>query len=555
MKIFFYPVFAILLLGSSCQKDENKSTLSELIHFSLVEIDVAYNITANAASAMVPAGSILDDRTMVFEISEKAKAFIENREVLSGTSKHSFATPVELTVVAENGNRTSYLIITGFLPNKAPVANAGENQILFLDDGKSSTLVNLDGSKSYKEDGEIIEYTWKYEDEVIGTEPFIVHTFQIGRHSVLLTVKDEFGSTAQDEVIIDVREVIQYIPVDPNATQETRSLLINLGKIANGPEFIFGQEFPMSFQLNNLRWNLNTSDCKDVVGDHPGVFGIDPHYMLYKGSQQRDLHIQEARYAYENGAVVTFDFHQESRFDNSIYMNRINNELDKSLMYDIVNDQNGSRQWFFEEMDIIIDIINNELGFPIVFRLFHEMNGGWFWWGTNATNHSPQLYIDFFRLSVDYIRDRTNLVLFSWSPNHPFGTTYYPGNDYVDVVGVDIYEPSASQLTSLLKQVSDFALENNKIAALTEVGNRDNYISNHPDFWTNTILKAIKDGGDDIRIAWVLAWFNAPWTSTQNDLFIPNSQSPQAAKNDFKKFHKDKQTMFLNEVRTFKMYD
>ena len=124
-----------------------------------------------------------------------------------------------------------------------------------------------------------------------------------------------------------------------------------------------------------------------------------------------------------------------------------------------------------------------------------------------------------FLVDYDYIKDRSNL-LFSWSPNHPFGNTYYPGDDYVDIVGVDIYEPGASQLTSLLKEVSAFALENNKIAALTETGNRNNYINNDPDFWSSTILKAIKDGGDEIKIAWVLAWFNAPWTSSQSDLFI-----------------------------------
>lgn len=233
----------------------------------------------------------------------------------------------------------------------------------------------------------------------------------------------------------------------------------------------------------------------------------------------------------------------------------ISDDRDKSLMYDIVNDLNGSRDWFYAELDVILGWINVDLGFPVVFRLFHEMNGGWFWWGTGAANHSSELYIDFFRLTVDYIKDRSNLLLFSWSPNHPFGNTYYPGDDYVDIVGVDIYEPGASQLTSLLKEVSAFALENSKIAALTETGNRNNYINNDPDFWSSTILKAIKDGGDEIKIAWVLAWFNAPWTSSQSDLFIPNASSPGTAKNDFIKFFQDDYTLFLKDVQNLKMYD
>ena len=148
--------------------------------------------------------------------------------------------------------------------------------------------------------------------------------------------------------------------------------------------------YALSFKLNGLRYDLITSDCKDVTGSHPGVYGIDPHYMLYKDAKQKQAHIDEAKKAYQDGSVVTFDFHQYSKNDRKIYMKDITTAQDKSLMYDVVNNKNGAREWFYGEMDQVIGIINNDLGFPVVFRLFHEMDGDWFWWGTKATNHSSQ---------------------------------------------------------------------------------------------------------------------------------------------------------------------
>ncbi len=555
MKIFIWVFLFLALSASSCKEDDNKSVMAELKAFDIEALDVSFKISDNMVSAMVPAGTDLAGLTYSFEVSEKATVYVDDEIVQSGVSQHDFTEALELIVEAENGNRNKYTVVVGKKPNTQPVADAGENQILYVSEGGTSANLTLDGSASQDEDGSISSFLWELNGEEIATgeQPEVV--LPIGRHQIILTVVDGLGASHSDEVTIDVREVVAYTPVDADATQETKNLLMNLGKIANGPEFIFGQEFPMSFQLNSLRWDLGTSDSKDVAGDHPGVFGIDPHYMLYKSDDQRDLHIEEARFAYENGGVVTFDFHQQSRFNNKIYIKDITDDRDKSLMYDIVNDLNGSREWYFAELDVILDWINVDFGFPVVFRLFHEMNGNWFWWGTDATGHSSELYKEFFRLSVDYLKANSNLVLFSWSPNHPFDLDYYPGNDYVDVVGVDIYEPGASQLTTLLKEVSAFAVENNKIAALTETGQRDDYINNHPDFWTETILKAIKDGGDEIKIAWVLGWFNAPWTSSQSDLFIPNAASPSNAKNDFIKFYNDDMTLFLRDTESRKMYE
>lgn len=87
---------------------------------------------------------------------------------------------------------------------------------------------------------------------------------------------------------------------------------------------------------------------------------------------------------------------------------------------------------------------------PFYLRLAHEMNGDWYPWGTapgNPNNNSPAQYIAMWRHVVTIFRQQgaTN-VRWVWSPNaisefstfSPFDQNY-PGNEYVDWVGIDGY--------------------------------------------------------------------------------------------------------------------
>lgn len=102
------------------------------------------------------------------------------------------------------------------------------------------------------------------------------------------------------------------------------------------------------------------------------------------------------------------------------------------------------------ENAIIDDMANKAriYGKPFFLRFAHEMNGNWYSWSGATTGQNPQKYIDAWR----YVYNRfqaagaTNAV-WVWSPNadsvpnEPWNnlTNYYPGDAYVDWVGVDGY--------------------------------------------------------------------------------------------------------------------
>lgn len=75
---------------------------------------------------------------------------------------------------------------------------------------------------------------------------------------------------------------------------------------------------------------------------------------------------------------------------------------------------------------------------PVFWRPFHEMDGEWFWW----SNDGPDAYARLWREAFEYFVDERGLdnLVWVWSASHEFATdAWYPGDDYVDVTGVDTY--------------------------------------------------------------------------------------------------------------------
>ncbi|CAG7606157.1 hypothetical protein PAESOLCIP111_00887 [Paenibacillus solanacearum] len=78
-----------------------------------------------------------------------------------------------------------------------------------------------------------------------------------------------------------------------------------------------------------------------------------------------------------------------------------------------------------------------EAGIPIFLRYASEMNGDWVVW-----HGDPQLYIEKFRMVHDVMAQEAPNVAMVWSPaDVPIYKmdAYYPGDDYVDWVGVSLY--------------------------------------------------------------------------------------------------------------------
>ena len=108
------------------------------------------------------------------------------------------------------------------------------------------------------------------------------------------------------------------------------------------------------------------------------------------------------------------------------------------------------------DMDLIADELLKlqEAGVPVIWRPFHEgagnvgkYNGGtaWFWWGagasiTDATDEDrcAEAYIAIWKLMYNYYTKTKGIHNLIWLWNGQ-NAKFYPGDDYVDIIGDDIY--------------------------------------------------------------------------------------------------------------------
>ena len=112
-------------------------------------------------------------------------------------------------------------------------------------------------------------------------------------------------------------------------------------------------------------------------------------------------------------------------------------------------------------------------GIPVIWRPLHEAGGRWFWWGMDAAACRRLWQVMYERFADAGIN---NLIWVftpaaAWNEPYSKGFDWYPGDEYVDIVGMDVYNQNdAGQCYRLdYKFLADQCPD--KMAALTECGN------------------------------------------------------------------------------------
>jgi mannan endo-1,4-beta-mannosidase len=102
---------------------------------------------------------------------------------------------------------------------------------------------------------------------------------------------------------------------------------------------------------------------------------------------------------------------------------------------------------------------------PLLWRPLHEAEGAWFWWGARG----PEAYKKLWRLLHERLTRHHGLHNLIWvlTSEDP---AWYPGDDVVDVIGVDAYPEETSDLLSARWLALLERFDGRKLIALTEFG-------------------------------------------------------------------------------------
>ena len=353
----------------------------------------------------------------------------------------------------------------------------------------------------------------------------------------------------QSESIVDNYSLVQTNQILVDKFAENQAIrLFNFLRDSSKNGVMFGHQDDLAYGVG-WQSERNRSDIKESCGQYPAVFGWDIGGVGKKhnldGISFEDITIL-IREADKMGGIITISMH----LDNPITGN---DAWDNTPVVDQILPGGTHHEEYLATLKLVADFLNkqqNKQGqhIPIIFRPYHEHNQPWPWWGMTAC--SKDNFIALWRMTIDFFKSdcRLHHLLYTISPQDPKNIdgylNRYPGDDYVDILGIDSYslwdQKSVSELSKILFDLTEVARQRGKVTALTEVG-----IENIPiaKWWTNYLLRALKNGEYPNEIAWALVWRNESLNHHFGPFLGHSSQE------DFLRFFQDPATFFLSDIK------
>ncbi len=182
------------------------------------------------------------------------------------------------------------------------------------------------------------------------------------------------------------------------------------------------------------------------TGKYPAIRGLDYMNDDFKGVNKR------AEDWHNRGGIVTICWHCGSDFSHSWdeCMKTEISDWDKALT-------EGTEEYkaLIAGMDKGAKALKElrDKGIPVLWRPFHELDGGWFWWSKGGAENFKKLWKIMYDRYTNYWKLDNLIWVFGYSGNGKGYDKWYPGDEYVDIVGADSYKDGANN--NLYKKVTD----------------------------------------------------------------------------------------------------
>jgi len=282
-------------------------------------------------------------------------------------------------------------------------------------------------------------------------------------------------------LIISSINVLATDPVNPDATPEAKALLDLFYRIS-GNYTLTGQHNYPNTKDRNSRFAAR------YIGQTPAVWSTDMGFAEegdYDSYLARPDIVREAIRQHKKGSIITICWHAvPPTADEPVTFQPqgpVAPDSLASVQGQLLDDQfkelltPGTRlynRWAAQVDSVAVYLKKlREANVPVLWRPYHEMNGDWFWWGGRVGEYSTvDLYRQLYDRMVNY--HHLNNLVWVWSVDRPSTPirqffNFYPGNDYLDILSLDVYGSDFNQ--AYYDRL--MALSQGKPIVLGEVGN------------------------------------------------------------------------------------
>ncbi len=244
--------------------------------------------------------------------------------------------------------------------------------------------------------------------------------------------------------------------VNANATEQARKVY----------DFIIQQHGKKI--LSGAMANVNNNNdfagwIKTVTGKDVAIAGYDFIHLPESGQDWIDYSdISPAKEQWEANGLVSYMWHWRVPTDKEAYDSKDiarygartpGSDVEDPTEFDIreaVKEGTWQNEFILSDIDKVAAVLKQlqDEGIPVIWRPLHEASGSykysgaWFWWGRYGDEPTKQLW----KLMYDRLVNHHGLnnLIWVWTAQYEEGyeaqmAASYPGNDFCDIVGTDIY--------------------------------------------------------------------------------------------------------------------
>ncbi len=337
-----------------------------------------------------------------------------------------------------------------------------------------------------------------YIDESVMFDYFYLDSVYLSKGENDITMKVISGTAYIDDISLENTSTVPELAyaisngcINKNSTDITKSVKKYLADVY-GNKVITGQ---FCSSGTNTEINAVYMDTGRYSAIRCGDLGIFTEH--YDGADKNNEdEINTAIEWWKNGGLVSYSWYWYAPVENNPHIFADITEFDLS---DAVSDSDialldAESLTAYEQTgkispecyDIIrdIDTVASKLKLlsaqdvPVIFRPLPQAGNGWYWWGADSESYL-WLYKLIFRRFTEY--HQLNNLVWVWNGEN---AAFYPGDDYVDIVGMDMYtDYDISGNTRMLDAIK-YTIKT-KACALTECGTIPNpdYIQRDNAYW------------------------------------------------------------------------